>query len=1067
MRKFVSLLFGLLLSFTIIGQNQNGFNYQAVIRNAEGQAIANQMVGLRISIQNAEGTPFYTETHTPTTSPLGVVSVILGNGTGSVSEFESIPWEQGDLFLNLEVDPSGGSNYTPLGASKLQSVPYALYAQKASEFVSPGTGSDDDPIFVVRNNLGQIVFAVYQTGVRVFVEDTGSKSARGGFAVGGLSGQNKQEVEYLRVTPDSVRVNVNNTSSTSKSSRGGFAVGGLSGQNKALPSDLLYIAPEMARIYVDTQPSKSSRGGFAVGGLSGQGKSEVTFLNLTPENYFIGHESGLSVMPEGVYNSTLGYQAGKSLTTGRENIFIGYQAGYSNLSGSWNTFLGYQTGYSNSGSYNTFIGYQVGKSNTTGIYNVFLGYNAGLSNLSGGNNLFVGNEAGMMNSTGANNVFLGYFAGYTNNASNNVFLGNEAGRFNSTGTGNAFMGYYAGRANSSGNYNSFIGFNAGLSNTTGANNVFIGNEAGRTNTVGASNVFLGYFAGYTNNASNNVFLGNEAGRFNSTGTGNAFMGYFAGRANTSGNYNSFIGFNAGLSNTTGTSNVFIGNEAGRVNTTGTSNVFLGYLAGYTNNANNNVFLGNEAGRYNSTGTNNAFMGYFAGMANTSGINNVFIGNESGRVNTTGSNNVFLGNLAGYTNNANNNVFLGNEAGRYNTSGTNNAFIGYWAGRANTSGSSNLFLGNNAGRSTTLASASIIMGNNSAQDVTAQISSSIVMGDNALTSLAVNIPVYRSLLIGNNAGITLGEGSTSVSDCIFLGTNAGEGIKNTQYSDISGIVALGNNSGKQSNGYRNVFIGNGAGTSFVGHQNTMIGFLVGTQGGSGTYNVYLGDQCALQANGDNNTYIGRTAGTWVNGSNNIFLGFNAGAAPFSSPRTESNRLRIGSSNLIYGEFDNQRVAINTTTPTQTLDVNGNARIRSIGSGTYLGPVNRTSDGTLTTSTSDVRMKENIKTLSGSLSSVLKLRGVSFTWISEPQMGKRIGLIAQEVEQILPELVFTNDVDGYKGVNYAEISAVLVEAVKEQQSLIEGLTKENQTLRDKVSELEKLKLEVEMIKSMLTK
>ena len=169
---------------------------------------------------------------------------------------------------------------------------------------------------------------------------------------------------------------------------------------------------------------------------------------------------------------------------------------------------------------------------------------------------------------------------------------------------------------------------------------------------------------------------------------------------------------------------------------------------------------------------------------------------------------------------------------------------------------------------------------------------------------------------------------------------------------------------------------------------------------------------------------------------------------TSPRTESQRLRIGESNLIYGEFDEKRVAINATNPTQTLDVNGNVRVRSIGSGAYSGVVNRTSDGTLTISSSDIRLKENISTLSGSLAKVVSLRGVNFTWKSEPEMGNRIGFIAQEVEKVVPELVFTKPEDGYKGVNYAEMTAVLVEAIKEQQKVIEQLKAEVEELKMKV-------------------
>ncbi|HCY00278.1 MAG TPA: hypothetical protein DG754_09090, partial [Bacteroidales bacterium] len=161
-----------------------------------------------------------------------------------------------------------------------------------------------------------------------------------------------------------------------------------------------------------------------------------------------------------------------------------------------------------------------------------------------------------------------------------------------------------------------------------------------------------------------------------------------------------------------------------------------------------------------------------------------------------------------------------------------------------------------------------------------------------------------------------------------------------------------------------------------------------------------------------------------------------------------------------EFDNIRLAINATNPTQTLDVNGTVRVRSIGSGAYSTVVNRTSDGTFTTATSDVRLKENISTLSGSLAKVMTLRGVNFTWKSEPSMGNRVGFIAQEVEKVVPELVFTNSEDGYMGVNYAEMTAVLVEAVKEQQ-------KEIEILKAEIGKIDALKAELDAIKALISK
>lgn len=137
-------------------------------------------------------------------------------------------------------------------------------------------------------------------------------------------------------------------------------------------------------------------------------------------------------------------------------------------------------------------------------------------------------------------------------------------------------------------------------------------------------------------------------------------------------------------------------------------------------------------------------------------------------------------------------------------------------------------------------------------------------------------------------------------------------------------------------------------------------------------------------------------------------------------------------------------IGTSTPTERLDVNGNARVRSIASGAFVGPVNRTSDGTFTTATSDARLKENIRPLENGLDKTRQLQGVTYTWKESPELGKRIGFIAQDVEKVLPELVFTNEVDGYLGLNYAEITAVLTEAIKEQQAVIEQLLKRMEIL-----------------------
>jgi hypothetical protein len=88
-------------------------------------------------------------------------------------------------------------------------------------------------------------------------------------------------------------------------------------------------------------------------------------------------------------------------------------------------------------------------------------------------------------------------------------------------------------------------------------------------------------------------------------------------------------------------------------------------------------------------------------------------------------------------------------------------------------------------------------------------------------------------------------------------------------------------------------------------------------------------------------------------------------------------------------------------------------------------------------SDKRLKQNIQPLVSSLAKLAQLRGVSFKWKDEPQ-DNQIGLVAQEVEKILPEIVST-DSEGYKSIAYGKLTAVLLEAIKEQQQQIDELNK----------------------------
>ena len=100
-----------------------------------------------------------------------------------------------------------------------------------------------------------------------------------------------------------------------------------------------------------------------------------------------------------------------------------------------------------------------------------------------------------------------------------------------------------------------------------------------------------------------------------------------------------------------------------------------------------------------------------------------------------------------------------------------------------------------------------------------------------------------------------------------------------------------------------------------------------------------------------------------------------------------------------------------------------------SGSYTGTFTASGD---ICAYSDKRLKRNIQTIDNALDTVHNLRGVTF----EKSLKPSIGVIAQEVEEVLPELVNT-DADGMKSVAYGNIVGVLIEAIKEQQKQIEEL------------------------------
>ncbi|MBN1180690.1 MAG: hypothetical protein JXB49_00285 [Bacteroidales bacterium] len=146
MKKIIICLLGVLFSLTVIAQTPQSFKYQAVLRDAEGDILADH--DCTIEIRLLQGSPsassIYTETHAVTTNEYGLINLNIGSGSTS-GDFSSINWSDGPYYIRISVDG------TIFGTSQLLSVPYALHA-KTVETISETQNLDE--VLTQNNSAG-------------------------------------------------------------------------------------------------------------------------------------------------------------------------------------------------------------------------------------------------------------------------------------------------------------------------------------------------------------------------------------------------------------------------------------------------------------------------------------------------------------------------------------------------------------------------------------------------------------------------------------------------------------------------------------------------------------------------------------------------------------------------------------------------------------------------------------------------------------------------------------------------------------------------------------------------
>jgi hypothetical protein len=350
-----------------------------------------------------------------------------------------------------------------------------------------------------------------------------------------------------------------------------------------------------------------------------------------------------------------------------------------------------------------------------------------------------------------------------------------------------------------------------------------------------------------------------------------------------------------------------------------------------------------------------------------------------------------------------------------------------------------------------------------------------LASSALTNDGTNVGISGNLSLPTTTSSTgvIGFGGSrflhnyakpgSIGGNTFVGRQAGNfsmGGLNSQ--DGSYNTAVGNQSMvSNTTGYFNMASGAGSlAANGTGFQNTAIGTSSMGSTTTGSNNAASGFQ-SLYANqvGSNNTASGALSLYSNTGSNNIGLGFNAGAAlSFGNYNIDIGNLGVAGegATIRIGTAGQQSKAFMAGIRGVTTDVADAV------------PVLIASDGQLGTISSSIRFKQNVGDMGDASSRLMELRPVTFHYKSQPNGPLQYGLIAEEVEQVMPELVVRDATGQLETVAYHELPAMLLNELQKQQATIEAQQArleaqqtEIDTLKAHQAELDELRLQVRIL------
>lgn len=686
-------------------------------------------------------------------------------------------------------------------------------------------------------------------------------------------------------------------------------------------------------------------------------------------------------------------------------------------------------------------------------------------------------------------------------ARSNTFLGIEAGNFTMGGAGeqgraNTGIGFYALRATTTGRGNTAVGNSSLTGNMTGDDNTSVGWGSLSQNTTGSANTAIGHFSLNSNiEGTSNTALG-LAGLLNNTGSSNIALGKDAGFNLTTGSYNIDIG-NQGVADEGNTIRIGTPGDQNRTFVAGIRGVTPGSADGLPVIIDSNGQLGTstsvgavtsvfgrtgavtaQAGDYAASQVSNAPAGNISSTTAQAAVNELDAEKAALAHSHTGSQitgltsgGVTFGNASGslaqdanqlYWDQTNRRLGLGTSAPQQQleltgmmrmpataaTAGTptagvlylgtdpflhnyppgaDNTFVGEHAGNFSMTGINNTGIGNLALNSTTTGGHNTAIGH-------LTLTSNTEGNDN--TSVG-SVSLYQNTV--GSANTAAGYHSLYANTAASRNTAVGKDSLYTQSYDNGGTswdsdnTAVGyqalytNDPTSTTNGNANTAVGSQSlYSNTTGKANTAVGIVSLYSTDTGSENTALGYQ-ALYGNlgGSYNIGIGYGGGSLLTtGSSNIAIG-NYGVAG------ESNTIRIGSA------------------PNQTRAFIAGITGANVGtsSAVYVNAA-----GQLGTVQSSIRYKQDVQDMGETSTRLLELRPVTFHYRNDPEGPLQYGLIAEEVEQVLPELVVHDATGRPETVAYHELPTMLLNELQKQHAIIQAQEAQIEALMARLEALE---------------